>query len=274
MNLQSFTGWKLSERASRALLIVFCCVGTTLYWTWWRSPSQAAHSHLPGEHGGIIVAVGQDHYHAEALFTQDGAFKLFTLGHDQTQVNPVPSQTITAYIRAPENTASIPVVLEPTPQPGDAKGQTSVFEGKLPLEFLGSQLLVVVPSIEIGDKRYRFSFMTKDEHQPEMPRKVTDDAERQLYLTPGGKYTAADIKANGSMTASEKYRGFQSTHDMHPVVGDVICPITSTKANPKCTWIVNGKQYSFCCPPCIDEFVKLAKEHPDDVQDPRYYVQK
>jgi YHS domain-containing protein len=107
-----------------------------------------------------------------------------------------------------------------------------------------------------------------------MPRKVTDDAERQLYLTAGGKLTEADIKANGSQTASQKYRGFHSVHDMHPQSGELICPVTQTKANPKCTWIVGGKQYQFCCPPCIDEFVKLAKEHPEQIREPQDYVQK
>ena len=85
-----------------------------------------------------------------------------------------------------------------------------MFEGQLPLELVGAQLLVVVPSITINDARYRFSFLNHDEHQAEMPCKVTDEAERQLYLTAGGKFTAADIKANGSKTASQKYRGFHS----------------------------------------------------------------
>ena len=60
----------------------------------------------------------------------------------------------------------------------------------------------------------------------------------------------------------------------NPKPGDKICPITDTKANPKCTWIVGGKTYQFCCPPCIDEFVRLAKENPDKVKDPEEYVQQ
>jgi hypothetical protein len=106
------------------------------------------------------------------------------------------------------------------------------------------------------------------------PPKVVDAAERQLYLTPGGKYTAEDIKANGNMTASQKYAGFKASHDRNPRPGDKICPITDTKANPKCTWIVGGKTYEFCCPPCIDEFVRLAKENPDKIKEPEDYVQK
>ena len=74
---------------------------------------------------------------------------------------------------------------------------------------------------------------------------VKDEAERQLYLIPGGKLPAADFQANGSQTASHKYRGFRSVHDMHPSAGDLICPVTQTKANLHCTWIVNGSSISF-----------------------------
>ena len=56
--------------------------------------------HLPGEHGGTIVAVGQNHYHVEGLIAQGGVLKLFTLGQDFTRVEPIPMQKITAYVRA------------------------------------------------------------------------------------------------------------------------------------------------------------------------------
>ncbi len=75
-------------------------------------------------------------------------------------------------------------------------------------------------------------------------------------------------------TASEKYRGFRSEHDLHPQPGDTVCPITGTKANPKCAWIVGGQRYTFCCPPCIDEFVKLAKERPEQILAPGEYIEQ
>src|SRR5205807_486834 len=104
--------------------------------------------------------------------------------------------------------------------------------------------------------------------------KVQDEAERQLYLTPGGKYTAADIEANGQRTASEKFQGFQAAHDLHPAPGERICPITLTRANQACTWIVGGQEYQFCCPPCVDEFVQLAKSKPDQIKQPEEYRKK
>ena len=52
------------------------------------------------------------------------------------------------------------------------------------------------------------------------------------------------------------------------------CPVTFTKANPKIEWIVGGKKYLFCCPPCVDEFVRWAKVEPDQIKMPEEYIQK
>ncbi len=109
---------------------------------------------------------------------------------------------------------------------------------------------------------------------PGAPTKVVDDDEKTLYLTPGGKYTEADITANGGVTASQKFKGFKAAHDLKPAAGDQICPVTLTRANPKVSWVIGGKTYEFCCPPCVDEFVALAKEKPDEINDPASYVKK
>jgi len=112
--------------------------------------------------------------------------------------------------------------------------------------------------------------VTVDEHS-HPPVKVVDDGEKSLYLPPAGKYTDADIQANGNVTASQKFDGLKSNHDIKPKVGDKICPITLTKANPQFAWIVDGKSYDFCCPPCVDEFVRMAKETPDEIKEPESY---
>ncbi len=106
----------------------------------------------------------------------------------------------------------------------------------------------------------------------DMPDKLADDAERELYLTPGGRYTAADITANGNVTASQKFKGIKSAHDMNPKPGDRICPITETKANPNFTWVIDGKPYQFCCPPCVDEYLKTAKASSDALPEPDSFV--
>ena len=104
-----------------------------------------------------------------------------------------------------------------------------------------------------------------------MPAQLDDATAQNLYLSPGGKYTERDIAANGGVTAAERYRGFRAVHDLNPRPGDAMCPITQTKADPRCTWIVNGNTYQFCCPPCIDEFVQLAKDQPEKIKEADAY---
>jgi hypothetical protein len=111
----------------------------------------------------------------------------------------------------------------------------------------------------------------------EMPTGVdggSSEEERKLYETPGGRYTAADIRANGALPPSEKFKGVFASHNMHPRRGDPICPITRTLASPKFAWFVGGKKCLFCCPPRIDEFVRMAKEQPEAIQAPERYVRR
>jgi hypothetical protein len=239
-------------------------------------PPAGEHAHKPGAHGGIIVEVGRDNYHAEAVFEQGGVVRLFTLGKDEAKVQEVESQTLTAYAKPEGGAESASFLLKPEPQEGDAAGKTSQFVGKLPRDLWGQNLEVTIPSIRIAGDRYRLGFKSAgDSHADDpMPAKVADEEERELYLTPGGKYTEADIKANGGQTASQKFKGFRASHDLRPRPGDKVCPVTLTKANPRCTWVVGGKTYEFCCPPCVDEFVKTAKEQPEALKEPEAYVKK
>jgi hypothetical protein len=249
-----------------------------------ESPSAAEpgaeHGHIPGAHGGIIVSLGRDSYHVEAIVTNEGELRLYTLGNDETRVMDIAAQPLVAYGKPTGGTDSVTFDIAPSPQPGDAKGQASMFVAKLPQSLVGGSIDVTVPSITIQGERFRLGFTTKSEEQggehrgDAMPAKIANDAERELYLTPGGHYTQADIVANGNVTASQKFAGFRAEHDLNPKVGDKICPVTLTKANPKCTWIVAGEAYEFCCPPCVDEFVLQAKTKTDDLKPPTHFVKR
>lgn len=235
--------------------------------------AEGEHPHKPGSHGGIIVPIGSDSYHAEAVIEKGGDFRLLTLGKDESRIQEVDVQTIKAYVKVVGQPDATPIELAATPQDGDAHGKTSQFVGQLPEDLRGKPLEVTIPNLRINGERFRIGFTTATAaHQEDMPAGLPADEEQSLYLTPGGKYTEADIEANGRMTASQKFKGILSSHDMKPKPGDRICPITLTKANPKFTWIIGGEPYEFCCPPCVDEFVKTAKEQPELVQLPISYI--
>ncbi len=237
--------------------------------------SDAEHGHKAGAHGGIMVSLGRDSYHVEAVVETDGTIRLYTLGKDETRVIDVESQSLKGFVKGDGDTDSKSITFEPKPQDGDAENKTSLFVGKLPSELVGRKLDVTIPNIRIDGERFRLGFQSGQEshgESPAMPDKIANEAERDLYLTPGGHYTAADIAANGNATASQKFKGIKSAHDMNPKSGDRICPITKTKANPKFSWIIAGKSYEFCCPPCIDEFLKTAKDSTNSLPDPDSFV--
>jgi len=235
------------------------------------------HGHKAGAHGGIIVSLGADNYHAEAVFEKGGLLKLFTLGKDEAKIVDIESQTLQAYVKDEGASEAVEMMLNPVPRTGDKAGRTSQFIGKLPKELIGKQLTVTIPIIVVDGDRFRIGFSSAPvKHDEGMPLGVTGTDEKELYLKPGGIYTEADIKANGNVTGSQKFKGFKARHDLKPKPGDKICPITLTKANPECAWIIGGKTYEFCCPPCVDEFVAQAKDPQTakEIREPAYYVKK
>ncbi len=238
--------------------------------------NEETHGHLPGQHGGILVPLGRDSYHAEAVFEKNGTIRLYMLGKDEARVQEVEVQDLAAYLTAAGSAESVSMTFRPEPQAGDTKGKTSLFVGTVPMELKGRSMQVTVNNIRVNGERFRISFSNerKSDHVAEMPLKKGTDAEQKLFLTPGGLYTQEDIEANGNTMPTVKYRGIRASHDDNPKKGEKICPISKTKANPKFTWIIGGKTYEFCCIPCIEEFVVLAKEKPGDVKNPEDYVKQ
>lgn len=259
--------WLLGGGVCAILLVVLLLIA--------RSFFHEDHSHEAGPHGGVIVSLGDDddHYHIEVVREKGGTLKLYTFGEEVEEPIAVESQTVAAEISAETDEEPITVLLMPVPCASDAQGKTSQFTGKLPEVFWGRRLKVSIPSIVMEGKRFSATFALSNGHNGE---KWAENArtEEELYLSPEGRYTEADIRANGRLTASKKYREFKANHDEKPRSGDRICPVSRLKAQPRCTWIVGGNPYEFCCPPCIDEFLKRAKYRPREVREPEEYVEK
>ncbi len=242
-----------------------------------KPSGEEAHGHKPGAHGGILVSLGQDSYHAEAVFEKGGLVRLYMLGKEEARVQEVDVQELTAYLTEEGVNESDKMTFRAEPQQGDTKGKTSLFVANLPKDLVGKKVQVTVNNINVNGERFRIAFSNerKDDHAgAEMPAKKESDEERALFLTPGGAYTAADIEANGKTVPTVKYKGIRAQHDDNPKAGEKICPISKTKANPKFTWVIGGKTYEFCCIPCIEEFVALAKEKPGEIKDPETYRKK
>jgi hypothetical protein len=110
--------------------------------------------------------------------------------------------------------------------------------------------------------------------EPVMPQAAAPTEQAALYESPAGRYTEADLRANGTAPAAEKYRGILASHHLNPAAGERICPVTRTRANARFAWTVDGRRYLFCCPPCIDEFVKQAKSSASPLPAPESYVQR
>ncbi len=238
---------------------------------------ESDHAHQPSQRGGTLIPIGSDRYHAEAVFEKGGSLRFYLLGQDETKVQETKAEILKGFFRTEDEREWTAITFQPEPQSGDRPGQTSVFVGQLPKDVMNKTIIVSLRSLAVGGERFRVGFKSphieRSEHTS-MPAKVADDDEKKLYLTPSGLYTLADIKANGNQTGSQKFKGLKPNHDAKPSKGDLLCPISLTKANPQFSWVIGGKTYQFCCPPCVDEFLSLAKEKPDEIKDPSFYIQK
>ncbi len=232
---------------------------------------EADHAHAKG-----VVAFG-DH-HARLVVEQGGVLKLFILGKDETKVAMIEVQEVQGQLQRDPQAEAVAVLLKADPQPGDPAGTTSQFKGEMP-EALRGKPFVATLLLMVNGERYRPQFTSAaggHEGHAGRPKGVERGSarERELYLTPGGIYTAADVQANGNIVPSEKFKDIAWPHDEDLKPGDRVCPVTSQKADARCSWIVGGKSYTFCCPPCLDKFVGWAKTKPERIKDPAEYVEK
>ena len=227
-----------------------------------------SHGHDVGPHGGPLAEWGDGEYHAEFTVNHDSReATVYILGPDAQQPAPIDADRVLLSMQNPR----VQVELRPLPRASDEKGGSHRYVAKHDVFATERQFAGSISAV-INGKPYIGEFQEKQHEGGHGTSTVVDPKETALFLTPGGAYTAADIRANGGVVPSVKYKGFKSSHDFKPKSGDRICPITLTKANEKLTWIVNGKPYEFCCPPCLEEFVQMAKERPSELKDPEAYV--
>jgi YHS domain-containing protein len=246
-----------------------------------QSPAAApsTQGHVEAEaHASNVQSFGN--CHIEAQTTRDGKLTLMVYGMKDKDLLPIETDPPMEAQCMTVGQDARPIALTPQPYPGEPKGSSSRFVGQLPGFQPGQTGLTL--TIPFQGRNYRVQWTgvglmpgaaAGGGGEVAMPQALGSDEAQKLFLTPGGLYTQADIEANGRTTATAKYGSQMSAHNAHPKPGDALCPISETAANPKFAWTVGGKRYTFCCPPCIEEFVRKAKETPEKVKTPEEYVQ-
>ena len=232
---------------------------------------ESEHSHTEGPHGGPLAEWGAEDYHAE--FTVDHSAReatVYILGSDAKTPAPIRADKILLSINKP----SFQIELAATPQDSDPKGKSSRFVGKH-AHFGKDRLFAGTISGEVDGKPYAGDFKEeRHNHDKAAANGNRESREAKVFLTPGGIYTDADIEKNGNTVPSAKFKDIYWSHDDNLKAGDRVCPVTDNKADPQCYWWVNGQKYEFCCPPCLEKFVRWAKETPEKVKTPETYVKR
>ncbi|MEZ6091794.1 MAG: hypothetical protein R3C05_28070 [Pirellulaceae bacterium] len=88
-----------------------------------KKRTEEEHPHIPGAHGGIIIPIGSDSYHAEAVVEKDGQFRLLMLGADESRIQEVDIQSVKAYVKASGDSDATPIDMKAVQQDGDADGK-------------------------------------------------------------------------------------------------------------------------------------------------------
>ncbi len=117
-----------------------------------------AHGHKPGAHGGTIVSLGKDSYHAEAVFEKDGMVRLYILAKDEVKPQEIEAQELTAYVTPDAVKDPVQVKFAAERQKTDVAGKTSLFAAKLPPELHGKKMKVTINNIQVGSDRFRIEF--------------------------------------------------------------------------------------------------------------------
>ncbi|MBI2806259.1 MAG: TlpA family protein disulfide reductase [Planctomycetes bacterium] len=162
------------------------------------------HAHKPAAHGGKVVSVGTDSYHAEVVFEKDGHLKFYTLGKDESKSISVETQTVKAHAKAEGGDKSHEMELKPEPQKDDAKGKTSLFVGKLPAEVIGKKVTVTIVGLKMEGETFRVEFSSEGgDHKDHKDKKEHKDHKKEQ--TKGGHSSEDEIKeARAKLTDADR----------------------------------------------------------------------
>lgn len=90
-----------------------------------KAPAVHDHEHgAKGPHGGSLVELGEEEYHAEVLVDHDAhVVRVYVLGKDAKSAEPITAADLAIALPGKD-----PLTLKAAPQKGDGEGKASVFE--------------------------------------------------------------------------------------------------------------------------------------------------
>lgn len=237
------------------------------------TPPADSHGHPPAPHAGQVITfkAGSAHYHVEFVVEPTGMVRVYPLDESATQPLPVEAQPLVLSVQSSAAGEPTPLMLRPVVGT-EPNGTTTQFVGRLPARVVSGRLTVRFTEFRVNGERYRFEFVWDSPIGENAFREAFREEQRRIFLSAGGKYLDSDIRDNGGVSADANFAALAPTHNHAPKPGDRVCPVSGFKADSSITWVVGRERYAFCCQPCIDEFVLLAKEKPDDVRPAASYV--
>lgn len=130
-----------------------------------------------GPHGGSIVELGEEEFHAEIVLDHDAhILRVFVLGKDAKTAEPIAATEITVAVEGKDA-----VTLKAAPQEGDGDGKASRFElidEKLVHDILDAKFLHGKVQLTIGDKPFsgKIDMHLDDVHHEHKHEAKKDDA--------------------------------------------------------------------------------------------------
>lgn len=112
-------------------------------------------------HGGVMVEIGEEVAHAEAVFEADGTVRLYLLGKDAKSVIEIDAKPVEAFAKPDGGSSAVRFEFTPALQPGDSTGKASLFVGKLPAAVIGQPVGVSIPNLRVGADRFRVGFHSR-----------------------------------------------------------------------------------------------------------------
>jgi len=167
-----------------------------------KAPAHDEHDHghgAKGPHGGSLVELGEEEYHAEVVVDHDAhALRVFVLGKDAKTATPITAKEVTL---TPEGKEAL--TLKAAPQEGDGEGKSSKFEliddgvvhGLLDAGMIHGQL-----KLSIEDKPFsgHVDYHLDDVHHEHKDEKPADGAAKPEAAKPDAKDEKADESAKST----------------------------------------------------------------------------